>query len=65
MSINLMSYSFSGSLQDSSNGGSYRADEGMTPLDKQHKFFGALNFPVTLETEAWKEKVSSIVLSVH
>lgn len=62
MSIILLSSSFSGSLQDSSHGASYRTDEGMTPLDQQPKLFGALNFPVTSETEAWKEKVSTIVL---
>ena len=59
-SLFFISYSFSGSLLDSSHGGSYRKDEGMTPLDKQHKLFGALRFPVTPETEDWKEKVSFI-----
>ncbi|GMP41993.1 hypothetical protein CsSME_00011891 [Camellia sinensis var. sinensis] len=44
------------SLLDSSLSGSYGMHEGMTPLDQQHQFFGALRFPVTEETEAWKEK---------
>ncbi|XP_015901659.1 callose synthase 1 [Ziziphus jujuba] len=50
------------SLQDSSHGASYRTDEGMTPLDQQPKLFGALNFPVTSETEAWKEKIKRLHL---
>lgn len=47
------------SLLDSSHGGSYGMDHGMTPLDQQHQYFGTVNFPVTEETEAWKEKVST------
>lgn len=27
-------------------------------LDERRKFFAELNFPVTKETDAWKEKVS-------
>lgn len=46
------------SLLDSSHGGSYGKNEGMTPLDQQSQFFGELKFPVQ-ETEAWGEKVSS------
>ena len=45
------------SLLDSTHGGSYGKNEGMTPLDQQHQFFGELNFPVP-DTEAWKEKVN-------
>lgn len=45
-------------MLDSSNGGSYGLHEGMTPLDRQYQVFGTLGFPVTEETEAWKEKVS-------
>lgn len=46
------------SLLDSSHGGSYGKNEGMTPLDQQFHVFDALRFPVYPETEAWKEKVS-------
>lgn len=46
------------SLLDSSHGGSYEKREGMTPPDQQQQLFGQLNFPVTSETDAWKEKVS-------
>lgn len=45
-------------MLDSSHGGSYGTHEGMMPLDKQYQFFGTLNFPVTEETDAWKEKVN-------
>ncbi|MEI4889774.1 hypothetical protein, partial [Klebsiella pneumoniae] len=45
------------SLVDSSHGGSYGVHEGMKPLDQQYQFFGAIRFPVTEETEAWKEKI--------
>lgn len=40
------------SLVDSNHG----VHEGMMLLE-QHQFFGSLNFPVTEEPEAWKEKV--------
>ncbi|GMP41984.1 hypothetical protein CsSME_00011891 [Camellia sinensis var. sinensis] len=50
------------SLLDSSLSGSYGMHEGMTPLDQQHQFFGALRFPVTEETEAWKEKIRRLHL---
>lgn len=49
---------FSSSLLESSHGGSYVMHQGMTPLDQQYQYFGALNFPVTEEAEAWKEKAS-------
>ncbi|KAJ8748765.1 hypothetical protein K2173_011320 [Erythroxylum novogranatense] len=49
------------SLLDSSHGGSYGKDEGMTPLDQQYQFFGSLGFPVP-DTEAWKEKIGRIHL---
>ncbi|KDP20385.1 hypothetical protein JCGZ_05268 [Jatropha curcas] len=49
------------SLLESSHGGSYGKHEGMTPLDRQHQFFGELNFPVP-ETEAWKEKIRRLHL---
>lgn len=45
-------------MLDSSHGNSYGMDQGMTPLDQQHQYFGSVNFPITKETEAWKEKVS-------
>ncbi|KAL8139202.1 hypothetical protein V2J09_005203 [Rumex salicifolius] len=47
---------------DSIHGGSYGTQERMTPLDQQHQFFGELNFPVTPETDAWKEKISRLQL---
>ncbi|KAH6789679.1 callose synthase 1 [Perilla frutescens var. frutescens] len=50
------------SLLDSSHGGSYGIDQGMTPLDQQHQYFGTVNFPVTAETEAWKEKIGRLHL---
>lgn len=48
------------SLLDSNHIGYYGMHEGMrlTPLDQQYRFFEKLNFPITEETEAWKEKVS-------
>uniref|UniRef100_A0A2P2MMM7 1,3-beta-glucan synthase n=5 Tax=Rhizophora mucronata TaxID=61149 RepID=A0A2P2MMM7_RHIMU len=49
------------SLLDSSHGESYGKQEGMTPLDKQHQFFGSLRFPVP-EEEAWKEKIRRLHL---
>ncbi|GAB2216631.1 hypothetical protein Droror1_Dr00024407 [Drosera rotundifolia] len=50
------------SLLESSHGGSYGMYEGITPLKEQHKFFGELNFPVTPEDEAWKEKIRRLHL---
>ncbi|KAF7835954.1 callose synthase 1-like [Senna tora] len=50
------------SLLDSSHGGSYGKDDRMTPLDQQYQFFGSLNFPVTTDTEAWKEKIKRLHL---
>ncbi|KAL5549544.1 hypothetical protein UlMin_004775 [Ulmus minor] len=50
------------SLLESSHGGSYGIDEGMAPLDQQYKLFGALNFPVTSESDAWKEKIKRLQL---
>ncbi|GLT37045.1 hypothetical protein SLA2020_113830 [Shorea laevis] len=47
------------SLLDSSHGGKH---EGMTPLDQQYQFFGKLGFPLTTETEAWKEKIRRLHL---
>lgn len=47
------------SLVDSIHGGS--GYEGMTPLDQQYQLFassGAIRFPITPETESWKEKVN-------
>ncbi|GFQ00467.1 callose synthase 1 [Phtheirospermum japonicum] len=49
------------SLQESSHGGSYGMQQGMKPLDQQY-YFGTLNFPVTQETEAWKEKIGRLHL---
>uniref|UniRef100_A0AAU6MV01 1,3-beta-glucan synthase n=1 Tax=Paeonia lactiflora TaxID=35924 RepID=A0AAU6MV01_PAELC len=49
------------SLIDSSHGGSHVRHEGMTPLDQQYQFFGALRFPVT-ETDAWKERIKRLQL---
>ncbi|KAK9058187.1 hypothetical protein SSX86_023027 [Deinandra increscens subsp. villosa] len=49
------------SLMESTNGGSYENNEGTQ--DKQYqKFFTVLNFPVTRETEAWKEKIRRLHL---
>lgn len=48
------------SLLESSHGGSYALNQGMASLDQQYQYFGTLNFPVTEETEAWKEKVSTV-----
>ncbi|XP_011086981.1 callose synthase 1 [Sesamum indicum] len=50
------------SLLDSSHGGSYGMHQGMTPLDQQYSYFGMLHFPVTEETEAWKEKIRRLHL---
>ncbi|KAG5565273.1 hypothetical protein RHGRI_001233 [Rhododendron griersonianum] len=50
------------SLLDSSHGGSYGMHEGMIPPDKQYQFFGTLKFPITEETEAWKEKIRRLYL---
>lgn len=47
------------SMLDSSHGEYDGMDQGMTPLDKQRQYFGTVKFPVTEETEAWKEKVST------
>ncbi|WCJ19020.1 glucan synthase-like 3 [Euphorbia peplus] len=49
------------SLLESSHGGAYGKYEGMTPLESQYQFFGALNFPLP-ETEAWKEKIRRLHL---
>ncbi|KAI8570355.1 hypothetical protein RHMOL_Rhmol01G0028600 [Rhododendron molle] len=50
------------SLLDSSHVGSYGMHEGMrlTPLDQQYRFFEKLNFPITEETEAWKERIGRL-----
>ncbi|GMP62506.1 hypothetical protein CsSME_00024598 [Camellia sinensis var. sinensis] len=50
------------SLLDSSHGGSYGMDEGMTPLDKQYQFFGELRFPVTDDIEAFNERIKRLHL---
>ncbi|KAF7154004.1 hypothetical protein RHSIM_Rhsim01G0134500 [Rhododendron simsii] len=50
------------SLLDSSHGGSYEMNEGMIPPDQQYQFFGTLKFPITEETEAWKEKIRRLHL---
>ncbi|KAL2461368.1 Callose synthase 2 [Abeliophyllum distichum] len=50
------------SLLDSSHGESYGMHQGMTPLDQQYQHFGALQFPVTNNTEAWKEKIGRLHL---
>nr|QKN22528.1 callose synthase 1 [Urtica dioica subsp. dioica] len=54
------------SLLDSGSGhgagGSHAKDESMAPLDQQYRFFGALNFPMTAETDAWKEKIKRLHL---
>ncbi|KAL7120710.1 hypothetical protein ACP275_02G139200 [Erythranthe tilingii] len=50
------------SLQESSHGGSYGMHQGMMPLDQQYQYFGTLHFPVTEETEAWKEKIRRLHL---
>ncbi|KAM6553831.1 hypothetical protein CsatB_014593 [Cannabis sativa] len=49
-------------LESSHGGGLYEKDEGMMPLDQQYKFFSELRFPVTSETDAWKEKIRRIHL---
>ncbi|KAG6393247.1 hypothetical protein SASPL_147483 [Salvia splendens] len=50
------------SMLDSSHGNSYGMDQGMTPLDQQHQYFGSVNFPIIKETEAWKEKIGRLHL---
>ncbi|GAB4828141.1 Callose synthase 2 [Ancistrocladus abbreviatus] len=51
------------SLLDSSHGGGlYGTYEGMVPLDRTKQLFGALNFPVMPETDAWKEKIRRLHL---
>ncbi|XP_022896502.1 callose synthase 1-like [Olea europaea var. sylvestris] len=50
------------SLLDSSHGGSYGMHQGMTPLDQQVQYFGTLKFPITEDTDAWKEKIGRIHL---
>ncbi|GFZ00643.1 glucan synthase-like 12 [Actinidia rufa] len=50
------------SLLESNHGVSYGTQGGMTPLEKQYQFFGALRFPITQETEAWKEKIRRLHL---
>lgn len=50
------------SMLESTHGGSYGVDKGMTPLDQQYKFFGALQFPMTSKTDAWKEKIKRLQL---
>ncbi|KAM7266626.1 hypothetical protein ACFE04_004523 [Oxalis oulophora] len=50
-------------LLDSSHGGiPYGKYEGMTPLDQRDKLFRDLRFPVTPESEAWKEKIRRLHL---
>ncbi|XP_043691050.1 callose synthase 3-like isoform X2 [Telopea speciosissima] len=52
------------SIQESSHGGSYGRQEGMTPLDQQKQLFaspGAIRFPIE-DTEAWKEKIKRLHL---
>ncbi|KAJ0623230.1 putative 1,3-beta-glucan synthase [Helianthus annuus] len=49
------------SLMESTHGGAYGNDEG--PQDKRYqKFFASLNFPVTQNAEAWKEKITRLHL---
>ncbi|KAI3681239.1 hypothetical protein L6452_36028 [Arctium lappa] len=50
------------SLLESSHGGSYGVHEGIIPDKHYQKFFAALNFPVTEETEAWREKIRRLHL---
>ncbi|KAL6575472.1 Callose synthase 2 [Orobanche hederae] len=50
------------SLLESTHVGSYGMHQGMTPLDQQYQYFGTLHFPVTEETEAWKEKIGRLHL---
>ncbi|XP_071742629.1 callose synthase 2-like [Rutidosis leptorrhynchoides] len=49
------------SLTEPSHGGSYGNNEGLQDKHYQ-KFFASLNFPVTRETEAWKEKIRRLHL---
>ncbi|KAJ9558726.1 hypothetical protein OSB04_013340 [Centaurea solstitialis] len=46
------------SLMESSHGGSYGNPEGV----RYQKFFAELNFPITKETGAWKEKIKRLHL---
>ncbi|XP_076911186.1 callose synthase 2-like [Bidens hawaiensis] len=48
------------SLMESTHGGAYGNDE--APLDKRYKFFAVLNFPVTRDEEAWREKITRLHL---
>ncbi|CAM8969696.1 unnamed protein product [Rhodiola kirilowii] len=48
------------SLLDSSHGGYYSKDEGMTLHDEKY-LFGAIDFPIP-ETEAWREKIRRLHL---
>ncbi|XP_076893137.1 callose synthase 2-like [Bidens hawaiensis] len=48
------------SLMESTHGGAYGNDE--APLDKRYKFFAVLNFPVTIDEEAWREKITRLHL---
>ncbi|KAD3069004.1 hypothetical protein E3N88_36884 [Mikania micrantha] len=51
------------SMLESSHGGSYGVHEAIEPQNKHyHKAFADLNFPVTVETEAWKEKIRRLHL---
>ncbi|KAG9150701.1 hypothetical protein Leryth_008156 [Lithospermum erythrorhizon] len=50
------------SMVESSHGGPYAAHEGMTPVNQHYKFFDKLNFPITEEKEAWKEKIGRLHL---
>ncbi|CAI9103237.1 OLC1v1001686C1 [Oldenlandia corymbosa var. corymbosa] len=50
-------------LLDSSHGGSHGMHEGgMTPIEEQYQLFGTVKFPVTEETDAWKEKIQRLHL---
>ncbi|XP_024190298.1 callose synthase 2 [Rosa chinensis] len=49
-------------LVDSNHGGSYGNDGGMRPLNQQDTYFSELNFPVTQQSEAWKEKIRRLHL---
>lgn len=57
---------FISSLFDSIHGGP--GHEGMTSLDQQYQLFasaGAIKFPITPVTEAWKEKVCHLIERCH
>ncbi|XP_076955761.1 callose synthase 2-like [Bidens hawaiensis] len=49
------------SMLESSHGGSYAVHEAIAPQNKDY-FFAELNFPVTIETETWKEKINRLHL---